>query len=36
MGTATRDSLRAMMEDMVQSMMDAVNSHSISFEVTDI
>lgn len=36
MGTATHDSVRAMMEDMVQSMMDAVNGHSISYEVTDI
>ncbi|KAM5158081.1 glyoxylate/hydroxypyruvate reductase B-like isoform 1-T1 [Mantella aurantiaca] len=36
MGTATRDSLRAMMEDMVQSMMDAVKGQSISYEVTDI
>ncbi|XP_072267665.1 glyoxylate/hydroxypyruvate reductase B-like isoform X1 [Pyxicephalus adspersus] len=36
MGTATRDSLRAMMEDMIQSMMDAVNGHPISYEVADI
>ncbi|CAI9602304.1 unnamed protein product [Staurois parvus] len=36
MGTSTRDSLRAMMEEMVQSMVDAVNSRPISYEVTDI
>ncbi|XP_018411805.1 PREDICTED: uncharacterized protein LOC108786905 isoform X2 [Nanorana parkeri] len=36
MGTATCDALRAMMEDMVQSIMDAVKGHSISYEVTDI
>ncbi|XP_075682650.1 putative 2-ketogluconate reductase isoform X1 [Rhinoderma darwinii] len=35
MGTATRDTLRFMMKDMVQSMMDAVNGLPVSNEVTD-
>ncbi|KAM9308317.1 glyoxylate/hydroxypyruvate reductase B-like [Gastrophryne carolinensis] len=34
MGTATRDALRAMMEDMVLSMTDATTGRPVSFEVT--